>query len=132
MNVRATLAAFTSLLVLCGCGRKASAVTPPPSTDASTTQIEWTAEQSRHARGMLLRRTGVGKNSYKLQSDGCVRVTFRPSSATVILRGGAMTSEGEGGVTPALGPICGLRGDEWFVEASPETAWALWATDADQ
>ena len=112
------------------CGRK-----PAPSVtvqDASTSTLEWSAEQLLHARGMSLRQTGLGKGVYKLRSDGCVRVTFRGADAGTVLSSATVRLEGENGVVPAAGPICGVRGDEWTVEAGPHTAWALWATDSNQ
>ncbi len=107
------------------CGRKSTA---SPPADAATT--EWAAEHALHARGMTLRHGGSGKGVYKLRSDGCVRVTYRPTAARVALASAARTSEGEGGVVPSGGPICGVRGDEWTIDATAETMWGLFATDS--
>jgi hypothetical protein len=119
--VAVSLAALTGL----ACGRKSTAA---PQVDAAETQ--WASEQSLHARGMTLRQSGSGKGTYKLRSDGCVRVTYRPAAALVALGSRARLSEGESGAVPPGGPICGVRGDEWTIDAPAEATWALFATDS--
>ncbi len=130
---RARFIAIAAVVGAIACERnKATAVTSATAPDASVSSAEWNAEHLLYAPGMILRQSGSGTSAYKLRSDGCVRVTFRPHGAKAVLSCGLVRHEGENGVAPAKGPICGVRGDELTIEASPETSWALWATDADQ
>jgi hypothetical protein len=118
------LAALTGL----ACGRKSNA-TPAGLIDAAATA--WASEQALHARGMIQRHSGAGRGAYTLRSDGCLRVTYRPPGARIVLGSAARSNEGERGVVPSAGPICGVRGDEWIIDAAVETSWALFATDSE-